>query len=57
MVKTSDKDTGFKYLQNIQVKGSKGGKIEYDSVSLQDYLDPYSNLNIDDQRYLFSLWI
>ena len=40
--------TGFKYLQNIQVKGSKGGKIEYDSLSLQDYLNPYSNLNIDD---------
>ena len=37
------------------MKGSKGNKIEYDSVALQDYLNPYSNLSIEDQRYLFSL--
>ena len=33
------------------MKGSKGSKIEYDSLSLQDYLNPYANLSIDDQRY------
>ena len=55
LVKTSAKNSGFNYLKNIQKKGSKGSKIEYDLLSLQDYLNPYSNLSIDDQRYLFSL--
>ena len=27
----------------------------YDSLTLQDYLSPYSNLTLEDQRYLLSL--
>ena len=55
MVKTGAQSAGLKYLQNIQERGSKGNTIEYQSVALQDYLNPYSNLNIEDQRFLFSL--
>ena len=54
MVKTSAKNSGFKYLKNVQIKGSKGSKIENYLLSIQDYLNPYINLSIDDQRYLFS---
>ena len=42
-------------LTNIQMKGSKGRRTRNDCLALQDYLNPYSNLNIEDQRYLFSL--
>ena len=37
------------------MKGSKGSKVEYDSLSLQENLNPYANIPIEDQRYLFSL--
>ena len=55
MVKTAAECARFRYLKNMQMKGSKGSKVEYDSSSLQDYLNPYANVPIEDQRYLFSL--
>ena len=55
MVKTGAQNAGLKYLRNIQEKGSKGSRIEYHAVELQDYLNPYSNIGIEDQQYLFSL--
>ena len=55
IAKTSSISAGFKYLKQIQLKGSKGSKIVYDSLTLQDYLNPYSNLTLEDQRYLLSL--
>ena len=52
IVKTGAKSAGSKYLKQIQVKGSKGSKIVYDSLTLQDYLKPCSNLTFEDKRYL-----
>ena len=39
--------TALKYLPNEQLK--------YTSIELQDYLNPFANIKLEDQRYLFSL--
>ena len=41
MVKTAAECAGFKYLKNIQMEGSKGSKVEYESLCLQENLNPY----------------
>ena len=33
----------------------KGSRIKYENLELQDYLQPSSNLKLEDQRFLFSL--
>ena len=43
------------YLQMKQRKAEKGAKIVYKSLELQDYLNPYSNLSLEDQLKIFSL--
>ena len=43
------------YLQMKQRKAEKGAKIVYQSLELQDYLNPYSNLSLEDQLKIFSL--
>ena len=55
MVKTGATRAGLKYLKELQKKGTKGSLIDYDSLEVQDYLNPSSNMKIEDQRYLFSL--
>ena len=41
-----------KHKSNTHIK--KGSKIIYNNLALQDYLRPNSNLNIDEQREIFS---
>ena len=55
MVKTGAQNAGLKYLKSIQENRSKGNKIEYHAIELQDYLNPFSNLGIEEQQYIFSL--
>ena len=45
----------IKYLNSLQNKKEKGGRIKYDSLELKDYLNSWSNLNIEDQRTIFSI--
>ena len=55
IAKTGAISAGLKYLKEIKVKGSTSSKIMYDSLTFQDYLNPYSNLTLEDQKYLLSL--
>ena len=55
MVKKSALIAGEKYLKLIQMKGSKGSMIEYNSPGAQDYLNPCLNLKFEEQIYMFSL--
>ena len=55
MVKTRATRAGLKYVKELQKKGTKGSLIDYDSLEVQDYLNPSSNMKIENQRYLFSL--
>ena len=55
MVKRSSEEAAFRYLQKNRQKGTKGAKINYKTLEIQDYLQPCSNIKIEEQRYLFSL--
>ena len=55
IVKKKAVTAGIKYLKNKQLKGEKGRKIDYNNLELQDYLNPCSNMNLEDQRLVFSL--
>ena len=55
MVKTGAQNAGLKYLKSMLENRSKGNKIEYHAIELQDYLNPFSNLGIEEQQYIFSL--
>ena len=55
IVKQKSEIAGFKYLKCQQKKCEKDSKIRYDSLELQDYLNPFSNISIENQRLLFSL--
>ena len=46
---------GIKYLRSKQMKREKGIQIKYKNLELQDYLNPCSNMTLEDQRLLFSL--
>ena len=37
------------------MKCEKGARINYQTLELQDYLKPCSNLKLEDQQYMFSL--
>ena len=36
-------------------KKEKGARIKYDFLELKDYLNSWLNLNIEDQRIIFSI--
>ena len=55
IVKQKAENAGLRYLKNLQKKCDKGSRISYSSLELQDYLHPSSNINVEDQRFLFSL--
>ena len=55
LVKKNACKTALKYLQTKQSKGDKASSIKYESLELQDYLNPCSNITLEDQRYIFSL--
>ena len=38
------------YLKVLQKKVIKGRLITYDSLEIQDYLNPRTNMKIEDQR-------
>ena len=46
---------GIKYLRTKQMKGEKGINIKYNILELPDYLNPFSNMALEDQRTMFSL--
>ena len=43
------------YLKSKQLKGEKALNIIYNSIQLQDYLNPCSTLKLEDKRAMFSL--
>ena len=45
----------IKYLKMKQSKGEKDANIKYETLELQDYLNPYSNLSLKEQQHIFSL--
>jgi hypothetical protein len=55
IVKKKAVTAGIKYLKTKQLKGEMGRKIQYNNLELQDYLNPCSNINLEDQRLMFSL--
>ena len=55
IVKQKSEIAGFNYLKEQQQKCEKGSRIKYESLELQDYLNPSSNILIENQRFLFSL--
>ena len=55
IVKQKGKIAGVKYLLAQQKKCEKGSRIKYENLELQDYLQPSSNLKLEDQQFLFSL--
>ena len=55
IVRQKTEIAGVKYLKTLQKKCEKGARIVYDCLELQDYLNPFSNLKLEDQRFLFSL--
>ena len=46
---------GIEYLRAKQIKGQKGLKIKYTNLELQDYLNPCSNITLEDQRIMLRL--
>jgi hypothetical protein len=43
------------YLNTKQSMAEKGIEIKYESMELQDYLSPYSNLSLEEKYKIFSL--
>ena len=55
IVKSSSVNAAVKYLKGKQNGGDKGAGIIYNELELQDYLNPYSNFTLEQQRKIFSL--
>ena len=55
IVKNKAVSAGIEYLKTKQMKCEKGVRIEYSTLELQDYLKPCSNLQLQEQQYIFSL--
>ena len=55
MVKKKSLLAAIKYLKIKQKKCEKGLGINYNSLEIQDYLNPCSNISLEDQRFIFSL--
>ena len=55
LVKNKAIKAGIKYLNSLQNKKEKGAKIRYESLELMDYLNSWSNIRIEDQRFIFSI--
>ena len=55
LVKEKTVSASINYLKMKQRKGEKGAEIIYDTLELQDYLNPCSNLSLEDQQRIFSL--
>ena len=54
LVKKQTTFAALKYLKLKQSKGIKAATIKYNTIELQDYLGSYSNLKLEDQRYIFN---
>ena len=57
LVKEKTYDVALNYLLNEQLKGSKCADIKYKSIELQYYLNPFANIKLEEQIYIFSLRI
>ena len=55
MVKKKSVLAAIKYLKVKQKKWEKGLDIIYNSLEIQDYLNPFSNILLEDQHFIFSL--
>ena len=55
LVKEKSVIASINYLKCKQSMAEKGGQIRYETLELQDYLSPYSNLKLEDQQKIFSL--
>ena len=55
IVKNKAVSAGIEYLKTKQMKCEKGVRIKYSTLELQDYLKPCSNLQLQEQQYIFSL--
>ena len=55
LVKEKSFTASINYLKCKQSMSEKGGQIRYETLELQDYLSPYSNLKLEDQQKIFSL--
>ena len=55
IVKKKSLLAAIKYLKIKQKKCEKGLGINYNSLEIQDYLNPCSNISLEDQRFIFSL--
>ena len=55
LVKEKSVSASIKYLQMKQRKVEKGVEIEYETIKLQEYLNPYSNLALEGQQRIISL--
>ena len=55
IVKKKSLLAAIKYLKIKQKKCEKGLGIEYNSLEIQNYLNPCSNISLEDQRFIFSL--
>ena len=51
MVKMRAARAGLIYLKELQKKGTKGSLIICDSLEVQDFLNPSTNMKFEDQRY------
>ena len=57
IVRQKTEIAGVKYLKTLQKKCEKGARIVYDCLELQDYLNPFSNLKLEDQRFCLVLGV
>ena len=55
IVKKKSIIAAIKYLKIKQKKCEKGLGIDYNSLEIQDYLNPCYNISLEDQRFIFTL--
>ena len=55
LVKEKSIQAGIRYLNTIQMNKEKGSFIKYNTLELQDYLQPCANISFEDQKLIFSL--
>ena len=55
LTKTNTRKIAFQDLKNKQENGSKGKFIEYETLTIADYLKPECQISTEDKRLMFSL--
>ena len=57
LVKEKSVTASINYLKCKQSMAEKGGQIRYETLELQDYLNPYSNLSLKEKQHILVLLI